>query len=191
MTIDEAVACAADVPGYMDPAELRWLYLTAAALTPPAAWCEVGAWLGRSATATAGGLPSGSALCLVDNFTGPTRREEPDVDTCERLLGGAILAMEARAPGLNVRLYQDSSPAAAWHFPDQSFDVIFLDGDHTYPAVCADIRSWTPTLKQGGLFCGHDFTTQCGVAPAVRELLPQFKQVPGTSLWYARDPEGQ
>jgi len=52
--------------------------------------------------------------------------------------------------------------------------------------VVADIQSWRPTLKPGGLLCGHDFTNQCGVEPAVRELLPQFQQVPETSLWYAR-----
>ena len=64
-------------------------------------------------------------------------------------------------------------------------DVLFVDGDHKYEAVVADIKSWRPKMRTGALMCGHDFTNKCGVEPAVRELLPQFGQVPDTSLWYA------
>lgn len=40
---------------------------------------------------------------------------------------------------------------------DASLDFVFIDGDHSYIAVSADISAWKPKLKHGGLLCGHDY----------------------------------
>ncbi len=37
------------------------------------------------------------------------------------------------------------------------FDVIFLDGNHSYEGVKNDLNAWWPKLKSGGLFCGDDY----------------------------------
>jgi predicted O-methyltransferase YrrM len=186
ITIAEAVATADRVKGYMYVQELRWLAETAQALSPPAAWCEIGSWQGRSATAVAAALPPHSRLQLVDNFTGPTTREAPKKADVRRQLQASIVNMQKRSPTLRVDLAIGFSAQVAPSFPDGSFDVIFIDGDHAYAAVVDDIRFWTPKLKPNGLLCGHDFTNKCGVEPAVRELCPGFAQVPITSLWYWR-----
>lgn len=36
-------------------------------------------------------------------------------------------------------------------------DVIFIDGDHSFEAVLADIGAWAPYVKQGGWLGGHDY----------------------------------
>lgn len=51
----------------------------------------------------------------------------------------------------------DSGMAAAC-MDDASLDFVFIDGDHSYIAVSADIRVWLPKLKRGGLLCGHDYS---------------------------------
>jgi len=185
-TIAEAVAAAARVKGYMYTQELHWLAETAHALREPAAWCEIGAWQGRSATAVAAALPLRSRLQLVDNFTGPTTREAPKKADVRRQLQATIVQMQKRSPTLRVDLSIGYSAQVAPTFPDDTFNVIFIDGDHAYAAVVDDIRLWTPKLKSGGLLCGHDFTNKCGVEPAVRELCPGFAQVPATSIWHWR-----
>lgn len=76
------------------------------------------------------------------------------------------------------------STEAARYFPDGSLDMIFIDADHHYEAVKADILAWRPKLKPGGLFCGHDMLGHPGVEQAVKELLPEHKLGPGNSLWY-------
>jgi len=42
-------------------------------------------------------------------------------------------------------------------------DLLFIDGDHHYPAVKADLECWLPSLKPGGLLAMHDID-----APDVR-----------------------
>lgn len=199
-TIAQVVAQAKAVKGYMHPTELRWLCETARALPSPAAWCEIGCWQGRSATAVAGCLPPGSSLLLVDNFSGPTTREMPDAAACRLRIEAEMARMRAASPTLTITLAVGASDDIAHGIrelafegrpvvaplPPVSYDVVFIDGDHAYDKVVADILAWRPTLKPGGLLCGHDFTNKCGVEPAVRELLPQFHQVPATSIWYAR-----
>jgi hypothetical protein len=50
--------------------------------------------------------------------------------------------------------------------------MIFIDGDHSYEAVKADILGWTPYLKHNGFILFHDYDiTSPGVMKAVNELI--------------------
>ncbi len=62
----------------------------------------------------------------------------------------------------------------AGRFPDESFDFIFIDADHSYSAVLADLNAWFPKLKPGGIIGGHDWHTDYpGVEKAVKEFFPE------------------
>jgi hypothetical protein len=64
-------------------------------------------------------------------------------------------------------------------FPDEFFDLIYVDGDHSYEGCKNDLYAWYPKLKKGGVFAGHDFTNnyrsmsvkKFGVQKAVTEFL--------------------
>ena len=82
---------------------------------------------------------------------------------------------------------------AASILPNSTFDMVFLDGDHTYKAVAEDLVAWRPKVKDGGWLCGHDFRNRhpCfGVKQAVCEFADVYKltierERPG-SCWFIR-----
>ncbi|CAD7944333.1 unnamed protein product [Amoebophrya sp. A25] len=49
------------------------------------------------------------------------------------------------------------SEDAAKKVPDGSLDFVYLDARHDFQGVYADLSSWWPKLKIGGLIAGHDF----------------------------------
>lgn len=54
-------------------------------------------------------------------------------------------------------IWREQSPTAALQFPDGYFDLVYLDANHSYAAVMADLAAWAPKLRPGGTFCGHDY----------------------------------
>jgi Methyltransferase domain len=56
-----------------------------------------------------------------------------------------------------VNIIRLPSPQAAAAFTDEQVDAVFLDGDHSYEAVKADIEAWWPIVKKGGWLGGHDY----------------------------------
>lgn len=53
--------------------------------------------------------------------------------------------------------------------PDGSLDCIFVDGDHSYAAVRADLDFWWPKVRSGGALLGDDFWMD-DVARAVNDF---------------------
>ena len=84
------------------------------------------------------------------------------------------VALKAVQPfGGRYKIMRMTSVEAAETFPQKSLDWVFLDGDHSYEAVKADIQAWTPKVRPGGLICGHDYRDEMGfgVIQAVHETL--------------------
>ena len=73
-------------------------------------------------------------------------------------------------------LVEKSSVEAASWLDDASLDFVFIDADHSYDAVRADIKAWTPKLRDGGWMTGHDYDPERfpGVVRAVEERFPEF-----------------
>jgi hypothetical protein len=76
-------------------------------------------------------------------------------------------------PG-RAKIMAMSSVEAAAKVPDASLDLVFLDADHSYEGVKADLAAWLPKVKPGGWIGGHDYDNpdrrfRFGVARAVDE----------------------
>jgi hypothetical protein len=56
-----------------------------------------------------------------------------------------------------AELLQAFTPQAAERFADETLDFVYLDANHSYLAVCGDLRAWFPKVKPGGLLAGHDY----------------------------------
>jgi hypothetical protein len=69
------------------------------------------------------------------------------------------------------KVKQPSNQAArAWSNP---LDFLYIDGDHSYEAVVADIQNFLPHVRPGGHFAFHDFKPvgKDGVRKAIEELV--------------------
>lgn len=77
-----------------------------------------------------------------------------------------------------------ASLEAAELFGYCTLDAVYLDADHSYPAVRADIAKWWTRVKHGGVLAGHDYDRcHIGVKLAVDELLGKPDQCFGDSTW--------
>ena len=64
------------------------------------------------------------------------------------------------------------SVSASKMYADESLDAVFIDADHRYESVKADILAWMPKIKKGGILAGHDYMLgHSGVIRAVDELV--------------------
>jgi hypothetical protein len=143
-------------------------------------------WLGDQAekmdsVAEVGSLHGRSAFMLLTRCPGPVYCIDPwddEHDHCYPSFMGSC----GHFP--NLRAVRGLSPAVAAEIPD--VDMTFLDGDHDYEAVVADIEAWLPKTRK--LICGHDFQNSDGgypgVAQAVKELFPgRWYCAPETAIW--------
>lgn len=74
----------------------------------------------------------------------------------------------------NFKHIRESSDSAYKLFQDESIDLIFVDGDHTYDAVKKDCNFWWDKLKTGGIMCWDDYSWS-GVKQAVNEFVSNKK----------------
>jgi predicted O-methyltransferase YrrM len=81
-----------------------------------------------------------------------------------------------------------TSTCMAMLFPDSFFDMVYIDGNHEYGHVKADIEAWFPKVKYGGILAGHDYCEAFdGVIKAVKEFLCEPDRVFPDTSWMKRD----
>ena len=61
-------------------------------------------------------------------------------------------------------------------YENESLDMVFIDGNHSYDEVIMDINYWLPKVKQNGILAGHDYTDEnSAVRDAVDSIFPKNK----------------
>lgn len=66
-------------------------------------------------------------------------------------------------------------------FQDNSIDVLFLDGDHSYEVVSKELDLWTKKVAKGGYIVGHDWPCD-GVKHAVMERYSPYEILISSTL---------
>ena len=79
-----------------------------------------------------------------------------------------------------IELLRLTGTEASYRFPQHHFDMVFIDGDHSYEGCKQDIQHWYSKVKPGGWLCGHDYkhpSYNFGVHLAVDEFLTQHPEL--------------
>ena len=120
---------------------------------------EVGVNLAENAAALLF-LHRGLWLTGVDPWQQPTERYAASEPQQRRRNWGQVYRRACRRLrpfGERVRLERRRSIEAAAVTPPGSVDLVFLDGEHTTPAVLEDLAAWSPAVRPGGWLGGHDY----------------------------------
>jgi hypothetical protein len=95
-----------------------------------------------------------------------------------------VSARQAVAKAGTMVLRMDSLEAARL-VEDESLDFVYIDGDHRFDAVMADLIVWSRKVRFGGVVSGHDYYRfrHAGVVPAVDAYTRQH----GVERWFLTD----
>jgi predicted O-methyltransferase YrrM len=93
-----------------------------------------------------------------------------------------------------LKVYREESQVAVNSFVDNSMDMVFIDGDHSYEGVKRDIELWWNKVKPGMYIGGHDYDYP-GLAFGVKKAVDEFVksknltlELDGDWCWFVRKP---
>jgi predicted O-methyltransferase YrrM len=171
----------------MSPRELELLRASVAGLPPPARVLEIGTAAGGSLvhilTALRGAGHAGR-VTSIDPMT-----YVPD----QRAIVERNLARHGFGPDdVELRVLRSADALAPARAAGERYELIFIDANHGYRHVVADLR-WTALLEPHGRLLLHDYATIVGVRVAVDEFVarnPYYRRVAvaDTTIALERDP---
>lgn len=181
----DPVQAADQIQGWMELDELRWISKEA---SQNRIIVEIGCWKGRSTKAL---CSTPGCVYAVDPWE-PYGNEEDVKEFLERGWEGIyqdfLMNLQGEIKDGRVEVLRMRSTDAATLLAKKvsAIDLVFIDGDHRYETVKAEIEMYLPLIKKGGLIAGHDYAPDCpGVIKAVDELLPGF-ELPCRRIWAKR-----
>lgn len=134
---------------------------------------EIGSWVGASALSFAQGLKTynnakGTVTC-VDAWKPFFNRDTEKADYVQKM--EMALGTETAYQLFSHNINTLPASITCQHLRGQSenilpilrentFDIIFIDGDHAYTPVLRDIKNSLALVKDGGVICGDDLNLQ-------------------------------
>ena len=85
----------------------------------------------------------------------------------------------------NIKIYKSNSIHFLQNQEDNTYDIIYIDGDHSYNGVKQDLTNAFSKIKNGGYIMGHDYEMNMnktknnynfGVKEAVDEFCIRYNQ---------------
>lgn len=148
-----------------------------------ATFVEIGAWMGKSTSYMGVEIINSEKdidFHVVDTWEGSDTKTQQDVigqgiDVFYEFIANMqpILGHESNTEDPWLHLHRMESVKAAEMFDDESLDFVFIDANHLYEYVKADIKAWLPKVKKGGTIAGHDWYHHPQVQKAVLEFFDE------------------
>jgi hypothetical protein len=160
-----------------------------ALIHPESNVCEVGVRMGEYLKMMQARSPR--HLVGVDVWDGAQTVGQNDIGVSQDELRAYRVSVQNWAQHYgNVSIEHALSLNAAAGYEDEYFDWVYLDADHTYEAVKADIAAWWPKVASGGVLSGHDYidvATPNGAEFGVIRAVDEFVRLNNLVLYLDKD----
>ena len=83
---------------------------------------------------------------------------------------------------------QPSTSISNEQIPAESLDLVFIDADHSYNAVKADLPFWFSKVRKGGWLLGDDYASCC---PGTTKAVDEFAAINGFELRFLHKPNNE
>lgn len=172
---------------------IRQLYLLAAMQKlsrikkGPVTFLEIGCWMGASSIVLGYGIKkffdgNGKLFCVDawKPYFGTTKGcsyDESNSDIIKDKALGMDVVFDIFKYNINRSGFDFVTPMIGDSrtilpmLKEESFDLIYVDGNHLYEYVKADIRNAKRLIAEGGIICGDDLEVGYGARPFDPELL--------------------
>ncbi len=160
-------------------ARVRHVFMSAAVSlkateTPSLSILEVGSWTGSSTLTWCEAIDTyaaglGSVLC-VDPWIAEISSAQTGEGTSYRLMQSMAKLdfaydmfrhnIRFTSPDVPVHHMRGKAADILPYLKDDGFDIMFIDGDHSYDGALLDIRAAKRLVKPGGFICGDDLELQ-------------------------------
>jgi predicted O-methyltransferase YrrM len=173
-TVDEALAAADGIEGWMTAEQGRVLYAAAARCRPGGRIVEIGSFRGRSTIVLASAAAADVEVVAIDPHAGNDRGpQELDGFDAEATEDHDVFRANLAAAGVSARVRHVRALSSQAHDAvDGRVDVLYIDGAHRYRPARDDIATWGARVGDGGTLLVHDAFSSIGVTLAIlRELV--------------------
>lgn len=137
-----------------------------------ARFLELGCWKGRSTAFLCVEIINQNKDIEVTCVDSWQYRENTEQPVCSQIEFDDVYKqfLENTKQFNNIKVIREDSVTAASGFPDNYFDVVFIDAGHHYVDVLQDLRAWNPKCKS--IIAGHDYFTR--VHPGVKQAVDEY-----------------
>jgi hypothetical protein len=161
---------------------------------------EIGVWKGELSSDLLDSFPD-LFLVMVDLWSEFSDSSMHNKDNTNEAMLSAMQEAERSTEFARGRRRLIQGPsvkiAADWYDSDFIFGFVFVDADHFYDSVKADLEAWWPKVRVGGVMAGHDYNGQgdrrkgWGVKRAVDEFFGKLGLTvniePGLVWWTKKE----
>ena len=109
------------------------------------------------------GVNKGDFSNEIIQLCSPRKLHLVDIWGSERYHEGLRKSVEQRFQSRinegSVQIHVGLSTAVADEFPDNYFDWVYIDTDHSYQTTLEELRLYAPKVRKGGFIAGHDYIT--------------------------------
>lgn len=175
------------VPGWESAAEQELLYSLAQQVPDGGVIVEIGGEFGMSSSLFCKGAREGVRISTVDLFPG-----ELLIHHRANLAEAGLSGRSEQIRGHSADVLEEMGYILPSEFSgvetDGAIDLLFIDGDHSYEGVLADLKNWTPFVRMGGVVVLHDVAVETNQMPhplhfEVKRALDDWQAIQPTQTW--------